>query len=45
MPPHERRIIHITLAEDDAIETHSTGTGDERRVVIEFKPSEAKAEA
>ena len=45
MPPHERRIIHITLAEDDAIETHSTGTGDERRVVIEFKPSEAEAEA
>lgn len=38
MPPHERRTIHLTLAEDEDVETHSTGTGDERRVVIETKP-------
>ncbi len=43
MPPHERRIIHLTLAEDDGVATHSVGAGDDRRVVIELKPPDAEA--
>jgi spoIIIJ-associated protein len=34
MPPHERRIIHMTLREDQRVETSSTGEGDRRRVRI-----------
>jgi spoIIIJ-associated protein len=37
MPPNERRIIHITLAETDDIGTESTGEGDQRRVVVSLK--------
>lgn len=34
MPPNERRIIHVTLRDDDTVTTESVGTGDQRRVTI-----------
>jgi spoIIIJ-associated protein len=37
MPPNERRIVHMTLAETDDIGTESTGEGDQRRVVVSLK--------
>ncbi|HVB22852.1 MAG TPA: RNA-binding cell elongation regulator Jag/EloR [Ktedonobacteraceae bacterium] len=37
MPPHERRIVHIALAESKDISTESIGEGDARRVVISLK--------
>jgi spoIIIJ-associated protein len=37
MPPDERRIIHITLADNPDVETESTGEGDGRRVVIQSR--------
>jgi spoIIIJ-associated protein len=37
MPPHERRIVHIALADSKDIGTESIGEGDERRVVISLK--------
>jgi spoIIIJ-associated protein len=37
MPPHERRIVHITLADSKDISTESIGEGEERRVVISLK--------
>lgn len=37
MTAYERRIIHVELAEDPDVTTHSIGTGDGRRVVIEPK--------
>lgn len=39
MPPHERRIVHIALAESKDISTESIGEGDARRVVISLKRS------
>lgn len=38
MPAHERRIIHLELAEREDVVTESIGQGPERRVVI--KPKE-----
>jgi spoIIIJ-associated protein len=37
MPPNERRIVHITLADCNDISTESIGEGDGRRVVISLK--------
>ena len=37
MPPNERRIIHMALAETVDISTESTGEGDQRRVVVSLK--------
>lgn len=37
MPPDERRIIHITLANNPDVTTQSTGEGDSRRVVIQLR--------
>ena len=34
MPPNERRIIHMALAEHPDVMTESTGEGDARRIVI-----------
>lgn len=34
MPPHERRIIHMTLRNDEAVYTQSTGEGKRRKVRI-----------
>lgn len=34
MPPNERRIVHITLAEDPSVMTVSIGEGDARKVAI-----------
>lgn len=34
MPPAERRIVHLTLANNRDLETESTGQGSTRRVVI-----------
>ncbi len=35
MPSHERRTIHVTLANFPGVRTYSTGDGDARRVMIE----------
>jgi len=37
MPPYERRIIHLSLANDPHVTTESVGQGDERKVVIRPK--------
>jgi spoIIIJ-associated protein len=35
MPAHERRMIHVTLADYPGVRTYSIGAGDHRRVVME----------
>ncbi len=37
MPAYERRIIHLSLAENPHVTTHSIGIGESRKVVIEPK--------
>ena len=34
MPPHERRIVHLTLRDDEDVFTESVGQDDRRKVVI-----------
>jgi len=34
MPPHERRIIHITLRDHPIVTTESVGKGDRRKVTL-----------
>ena len=34
MPPNERRIIHITLRENEKVYTESSGEGSRRKVRI-----------
>jgi spoIIIJ-associated protein len=34
MPPHERRIIHMTLRDHPSVKTESVGEGDKRKVTI-----------
>jgi spoIIIJ-associated protein len=38
MPAYERRIIHLTLADDPDVATESVGEGEARKVVIKPKP-------
>jgi spoIIIJ-associated protein len=37
MPPFERRIIHMVLANDNDVTTQSVGLGEERKVVVVLK--------
>lgn len=34
MPPHERRIIHMTLRDDERVDTQSKGEGNRRRIRV-----------
>ena len=37
MPPNERRIVHIALADNHRVTTESTGSGSSRQVVVQLK--------
>ncbi len=37
MPPNERRIIHLTLAQDGQVSTNSVGEGEDRKVEISLR--------
>jgi spoIIIJ-associated protein len=34
MNAYERRIVHMTVADDDRVETESVGEGEDRKVII-----------
>jgi spoIIIJ-associated protein len=38
MTPHDRRIVHMFLAEIQGVSTHSEGEGEDRHIVIEVAP-------
>ena len=42
MPPFERRIIHLVLANDPAVTTQSVGIGEERKVVVVLREESLK---
>ena len=44
MSPHDRRIVHVTLAEHPEVTTESEGEGAFRRVVIFPKKSAGAAD-
>jgi spoIIIJ-associated protein len=39
MPPHERRIVHLTLRDHPIVTTKSIGKGDQRKVTIVLRSS------
>ena len=38
MPPNERRVVHMALADFAGVDTFSTGDGDGRQIVVEPAP-------
>lgn len=43
MPPNERRIVHMALADDRRIMTESTGVGSSRQVVVKSKQADGES--
>ena len=45
MPPNERRIVHLALADHPDVITESTGFGDSRQVVVHPRPPGSQPES